>query len=147
MKKYIPVFLFLSFILYSAKINLDNEIKNIPAKIQNILSIGKWVYNKQTGYYRVIHIESYNGCSLLYIQWLINNKSSNYNQKILHTLSIKEFNADDHIELTFPMPRIVKLKNSIKIYITAESGHDDQEHSYEIDILSQFGKYKFKKIK
>ena len=141
------VFIVLSLLaanVYSAQIDLNDEINNIPSKISNMYTCGHWKYEGKTGFYRIIYIEFHYGCSLLYIQWMLDGEINDGNTKVLHTLSIKEFNANDHIEFTFQKPECKETKDGIKFNITANSGHDMKKHNIELNIFHKFGKYDFK---
>lgn len=76
----------------------------------------------------MIYVEFFNGNSLLYIQWMQDFTPSDPSRHVLHTVSIDEFNANDHIELTFGKPKCLETENGIRFNIRAESEHDGKPH-------------------
>ena len=132
--------------VHSAEIHLDDEMSHIPAKISNLYTCGHWKYDGKTGFYRIVNVDWHYGCSLLYIQWMLGYEhTGGLRTEVLHTLSIREFNADDHIEFTFDKPECLDTKDGIKLDIVANCGHTTDKHHIKIEIFSEFGKYTFKK--
>ena len=132
----------------AAQIHLDDEMAAIPAKITNIDSCGHWKKGGVEGIYRVIYVEFYYGNSLLYIQWLRDFTYDDPTRHVMHTLSIDEFNADDHIELTFDKPKCIETDRGIRFQITADSGNDESEQKYLFDLQvdNEFGKYSIREL-
>jgi hypothetical protein len=129
-----------------AQIHFDKEIENIPANVTDIYSCGYWEYGGNSGYYRIIYLEFFRGCSLVFVQWMLRDDAGGGSTKVKHTLSIKEFNADDHIELIFDKPICKPTPNGIDIEVDAESGHDLKKRRIKIQIFHKYGKYSFNEI-
>lgn len=154
MKKLVSIFLLLISLnsfpsggVYAAAIHLDKDIQTIPAYITDIYLCGHWKHGKAEGAYRIVYVEFYYGNSLLYIQWVKDFTSNDITRHVMQTLSIDEFNADDHIELTFDKPRCIETGDGIKFDIEAISGHDDKTHRFTLQIEQGFGKYHIKEHK
>jgi hypothetical protein len=128
----------------AAEIHLEKEIEQLPAKITNVYNCGHWASDKDEGFFRVVYVEYFYGCSLLYIQWVKDFTSKDPTRHVMHTLSIQEFNADDHIELTFDRPECKETKDGIQFDMVAESGHDGKKHRFDLQVHSAFGKYSMK---
>ena len=84
-----------------------------------------------------MRLDFFQGCSLLYIQWVKGGE----HPKIVYTLSIDEFNADDHIELLFDAPVCKATSKGIDLELNADSGHDGLKHKIKIKVFHKFGKY------
>ena len=132
--------------ILAAEIHLENEIAAIPAKITNIYNCGSWKNAKSEGFYRIVYIDFYLGNSLLYIQWMKDYTLEDPTRRVLHTLSIDEFNANDHIELTFDKPECIETQNGIKFRIEAQSGHNEKRHLFDLQVSNEFGKYTIKEL-
>lgn len=65
----------------------------------------------------------------------------NPTRQTLYTLSIKEFNADDHQELTFDKPKCVEDESGIHLKIAAESAHDGSNRLFDLAVYHELGKY------
>ena len=89
----------------AAMIHYTDNIENIAPDITDMYVCGRWKHHGVEGYYRVVYVNFYYGNSLLYVQWVEDLKEPSNRPKLLHTLSISEFNADDHIEMTFEKPQ------------------------------------------
>ena len=125
---------------FCAQILFNEQIDKISPYISNIKTCGSWNYDGKRGYYRVIHVGFFNGCSLLYIQWVKEGE----HPKVVYTLSIDEFNADDHIEFLFDSPICKAISKGINIELNAVSGHDDIKRKIKIKVFHKFGTYNFK---
>ena len=123
-------------------IHLADDIASIPPYISNIEPCARWKTVDGEGYYRVIYVDFYHGNSLLYIQWVKETiSSSDYNREVIKTLSIDEFNGDDHIEFMFKKPHCFPTKDGARFHIMASSGHDEKMHSFQLRVFSEPGKY------
>jgi hypothetical protein len=147
MKLKIPIIVIFIFLLplygNCAQIHFDKEIENIPASVTDIYSCGFWEFEGDSGYYRIIYFEFFRGCSLLFVQWMLGYDVGGGSTKVMHTLSIKEFNTNDHIELTFDKPICKPTANGIDLEINTESGHDNKKHKVKIKIFHKYGNYSF----
>lgn len=123
---------------------LQKEIEAIPEMVSEVFNCGRWEYHGQKGFYRIVYIEFYRGCSLLYVQWMKERNFTDGSTKVLHTLSIDEFNADDHIEITFDRPECEQTDKGIKLKMITDSGNDDKKRTVEVDVFYEFGKYSYK---
>ncbi len=128
----------------AAEIHILNEINAIPAKVTDIYHCGNWENDKLKGFYRIVYIDFYLGNSLLYIQWVKDFTIDDPTRHILQTISIDEFNADDHIELTFDKPECMETENGISFKIETQSGHDMKTYLYDLQVSNEFGKYVIK---
>lgn len=133
-------------IAVAAEIHLDQDIAAIPPKITDIYNCGHWKAEKSEGFYRLIYVEFHYGNSLLYVQWMQDFTSGDPSRHVLHTLSIDELNANDHIELTFEKPKCMETKDGIRFNIEAESGHDGKRHRFALRVHNEFGKYSLKEL-
>jgi hypothetical protein len=124
----------------AAFIDLNDRIESIPSYISEVYRCGHWQSGGTEGYYRVLYAEYYYGNSLLYVQWLKPESPP----QLIHTLSIPEFNADDHIELTFDKPRCIESARGIRFSINALSGHDGKRRRFDLQIFHQPGKYRIR---
>lgn len=136
--------LFLPTSSVSAQIELLEKIENIPDYVTEVYPCGHWYSADSEGYFRIIYIDFYYGNSLLYIQWVKASYSAEPSPEIVTTASISEFNADDHIELTFPKPVCKEMKDGVELVIKAESGHDENEHHFKLRVFLEPGKYSLK---
>lgn len=124
---------------WSARIDLDERIAEIPPYITSVNTCGHW-YDETGNYlFRILHAGFFQGNSLLYVQWL---KEGGPSPELIQTVSIPEFNADDHIELTFANPRCVATRQGIRLNIVAESGHDQEKHYFALEVFREPGKYR-----
>lgn len=124
----------------AAFIDLDDKIESIPPYISEVYRCGHWKSGGTEGYYRVLYAEYYYGNSLLYVQWLKPESPP----ELIHTVSIPEFNADDHIELTFDKPRCIESAQGIRFSINALSGHDGKHRRFDLQIFHEPGKYRIR---
>jgi len=126
-----------------AENHFKEEIEKIPFEISDVWTGGTWEYNNGFGYYRVIYVGFHYGCSLLYIQWLRDWAAPGVeDRRVVYTLSIDEFNRDDHISITFKKPKCKELKRGLLFDIDARNGNEENKrHRYRLKIFSEFGKY------
>ena len=128
--------------LRAAEIHLQEEIASIPAKVSDIHLCGHWKSTNADGIYRIVYIDFYYGNSLLYIQWIRDFTLDDPARHTVHTLSIAEFNANDHIEITFDKPACVETDDGIRFSIDALSGNDETRHHYDLRVYHPFGSYR-----
>jgi hypothetical protein len=128
----------------AAGIHFTNRIESIAPEITDVYECGRWQQNNLDGYYRVVYVGFYNGNSLLYVQWVKDPdfSGSSHTPKILHTLSIAEFNTDDHSEMTFAKPQCKENNHGISFAINARK-FDVGEYNIKIYIKHEFGKYTY----
>lgn len=126
----------------AAKIDLTDRIASIPTHISEVSRCGRWQSGGAEGYYRVLYSEFYSGNSLLYVQWMKPESLP----ELVYTLSIPEFNADDHIELTFDKPRCIETAQGIRFSINALSGHDGKHRRYDLRVFHEPGKYRIRPL-
>lgn len=129
-----------------AEIHLADEIAAIPPKITDVYHCGRWENGNSAGSYRIVYVEFHYGNSLLYVQWIQEATPDDATKHILHTLSIDEFNANDHIELSFGKPECIETVDGIRFNIEAESGHDGMRHVFDLRVGSEFGRYSIKEL-
>jgi hypothetical protein len=132
--------------LPAAEIHLDQEIDAIPATFSDMYICGHWKNDEGEGVYRVIYAEFYFGNSLLYIQWLKDFTLEQPSRKVLHTVSIAEFNANDHIELMFDKPQCIPTSTGIQFNVHADSGQDGKAHVFELSVAHDFGDYQISEV-
>lgn len=121
----------------AAFIDLNEKIESIPPYISEVYRCGRWNSAGREGYFRVLYADFYFGNSLLYVQWMQPGSPP----ELVHTLSIAEFNANDHIELTFDKPRCIETAQGIRFSIKALSGHDGKYRRFDLRIFHEPGKY------
>lgn len=124
----------------AALINLNEKIESIPPYISEVYRCGRWQSAGREGYFRVLYAEFYFGNSLLYVQWMKPESPP----ELVHTLSIPDFNADDHIELTFAKPRCIETAQGIRFSIKALSGHDGKYRHFDLRIFHEPGNYRIR---
>lgn len=139
------VVLFFPLKAISAQIHLTETIEEMPYYITDVYQCGRWRLADGEGYFRIVYIDFYFGNSLLYVQWVKDTIPPNgHTREVIKTLSISEFNADDHIEFMFKKPRCKRTKDGVEFDITADSGHDEEIHKFKLRIFSEPGKYTIK---
>lgn len=129
----------------SAAIQLTPEIEKLAPYVTQMVSLGNWYVNEQAGYYRIIYINWYYGNSLLYVQWMQNPNQQENLPKTVYTLSIEEFNRDDHLELEFKMPKIKLDRDGLTLFVNATNSHDQKIYHYKIKIFKKPGCYNLEK--
>lgn len=127
---------------WAAFIDLNDRIESIPPYISEVYRCGHWQEGEREGYFRVLYAEFYYGNSLLYVQWMEPGSPP----VLLHTLSIPEFNANDHIELSFEKPQCVESAQGIRFFIEAQSDHDEALHRFDIQIFREPGRYRIREV-
>ena len=127
----------------AARIDVDERIAQIPAFITGVSTCGHWHDEHGNYLFRILHAGFFQGNSLLYVQWLREGGAA---PELLHSVSIAEFNADDHIELIFAQPRCIATRHGIRLNIVAESGHDLKKHHFRLEVSREPGKYRLREI-
>ena len=134
--------LFLPLKATPAEIRIADAIEAIPNYITEIYQCGRWKVAASEGYFRVIYVDFYFGNSLLYVQWVKDTISpTGPTREVVKTLSITEFNANDHIEFMFKKPKCLTTKGGIKFNIIADSGHDEKTHRFKLKFFSEPGRH------
>lgn len=130
----------------SAPIDQTDTIAAIPAEIAEVYRCGHWKHAGDEGHFRVIYFDFHYGNSLLYLQWIKETPQNANPYRVIRTLSIPEFNADDHLELIFKKPVCQKTTKGIAFDIAAESGHDQTIHRFRLTVFAEPGKYALKPV-
>lgn len=124
----------------AAAIDEEVRIAGIPAWVTSIVSCGHYSADSGVRYFRILYAAFVRGNSLLYVQWMGQGYAA-AEPESLFTLTLPEFDSDDHGELTFPMPRCVETRQGIRLHIVARSGHDNRLHRFELRLGRLPGQY------
>ena len=128
----------------AAEIHLDDPVAAIPPGITDVYRCGQWKWDGSEGDYRVLYFDFHYGNSLLYIQWIKSPRLSDGERELVYTLSVPEFNANDHIELSFAKPRCIATRDGIRFVIHAWSGHEEKTRRFDLRLFQQPGQYRMR---
>lgn len=128
--------IFVSDLLYAAQFTFENLMTYHRNDITRIESLGRWEYEGDAGFYRVIYVDYLLGCSWLYVQWMqVDPMNGSKSPVALFSVYL-----DDHHENLFEYPEIVENEKGLLLRYYPVSGHEDNvKHEVVLHISNKPG--------
>ncbi len=122
---------------------LLTDVNNLPLTFELVKNCGNWQNKDETGYYRLIVGNVYDGVGQeIYLQWIADpNPRFNTHAKLIKTLSFPELN-NDHAQYSFQHVDCEQKGKNIYILATGYFEHDEHNNIHDISIkLMDTGRY------
>lgn len=132
-------------IAHADQSSLLGTVAKLPIEIRTVTTCGAWKYKGQSGHYRLIVGDVYQGAGTeVYVQWVI-APTQDKSQEVLTTLAFPELN-DDHAQYYFDTAECLKIGKSYYIKLRGSYEHDEDDKRHEILIrLIDVGRYEVRK--